>query len=246
MRESFRSGRWAWGRVGVTSLAVFVLLLVGAAAVAAQRDVLDPNAEIEQTDISETLQTAEEMTGRSPNEMDWGQEEDSSSPALDERDMAGISPNAVDEVVEILPSAQAASVAVSANSRQYFITLTNVNGAAADTTCPAGYHMASLFEMGDVTDLVYASDHAAAKLLTDQGSGPAAGWWGWARTGGAASVASVAGRANCNAWASSTSGEYGTLVRLNPEWVDSATTISPWEAQTWSCAGTAPVWCMED
>jgi hypothetical protein len=130
--------------------------------------------------------------------------------------------------------------------RHFYVSMTNVSGDDAINSCADGYHLASVWEILDVTDLVYASDHAAAKLLTDQGSGPAAGWWGWARTGGAASVANVAGRANCNAWASSTSGEYGTLVRLNPDWTDSATTISSWEAQTWSCAGTAPVWCVSD
>lgn len=130
--------------------------------------------------------------------------------------------------------------------RHFYITNTNVNGSQAAAACAEGYHMASLWEIHQVSGLIYANTHPAAKLRADNGSGPTAGWWGWARTGYDSSVTNTAGRANCGNWTSATSGEYGTLVRLPDNWTASATVISPWEAQTWSCSGTAPVWCVGD
>lgn len=130
--------------------------------------------------------------------------------------------------------------------RHFYITTANLLGDAALDTCAEGYHFASLWEILDVNDLKYAEDHPAAKVRADQGDGPAAGWWGWVRTGVDAYTGNSAGQANCNLWASSEVGDYGTIVRLDPVWTDAAVAISPWETQTWSCAGTAPVWCVSD
>jgi hypothetical protein len=140
----------------------------------------------------------------------------------------------------------AAAVPHLANEKPHFyITNFSVQGAGADTSCAAGYHMASLWEIFDPSARTYAN-LPVAKTRTDQGSGPVAGWWGWVRTGYDSSVQDQAGRANCSLWSSSTAGEYGTIVKLTDNWTAAAQTVNPWQPQTWSCAGTAPVWCVSD
>lgn len=135
---------------------------------------------------------------------------------------------------------------VSLGQRSFYVTLSNVNGDQALNSCAEGYHMASLYELHDPTALTYALGEPTAKTLADQGTGPVAGWWGWVRTGGVASTTNAAGQANCDLWTSAVAGEYGTLVRLSQDWTAPATAISPWQAQTWSCSGLAPVWCISD
>lgn len=130
--------------------------------------------------------------------------------------------------------------------RHFYISNSNVKGNQAVAACAEGYHMASLWEIQQVSGLTYAKDHPDAKVRTDNGSGPTAGWWGWVRTGNDASVDNIAGKANCSNWTSTTSGQYGTLVRLSDNRTQPAKVISPWEAQTWACSGVAPVWCAGD
>lgn len=240
MRRNSLAGRW----FGVAIIMVLVLLLFGAVAVMAQTDGLNPNDVGEQNEEPEAIMAAEEMVGKSPNS-------EAIEPVIsppDDRDMVGRSPNEAEGVMEQGVIAPSALFTVNPNGRSFFITQASVNGAAADTACPDGFHMASFYEMADVTDLVYiaGAGGVAAKTRTDQGGGPVAGWWGWARTGGDASTANQAGVANCSLWESDTAGEYGSLVQLNPTWTSAAVTVSPWRSQTWSCGGTAPVWCIED
>jgi hypothetical protein len=144
------------------------------------------------------------------------------------------------------PEAEAVVPHLASEKPHFFITSANYTGAQADTSCPAGYHMASLWEMMNPSERTYASSLAVAKTRGDQGSGPVAGWWGWVRTGVDGFVGNEAGRANCAVWTSTTAGEYGTIVRLAENWTSGAIAISPWQAQTWSCTGVAPVWCASD
>jgi hypothetical protein len=144
------------------------------------------------------------------------------------------------------PEAPAALPHLLGQPRRFYVTAANHDGSQGLNVCAAGYHMASLWEMLDPTALDYASGVSGAKTRADQGSGPVAGWWGWARTGNDAYTANIAGRANCNLWTSVAPNDYGTVVRLAEVWTDSASAISPWQAQTWNCGGTAPVWCVSD
>lgn len=204
-----------------------------------------------QGDADNTLAPAA-MAGESPND---GALESALAPgvqnALPVEEMVGRSPNgevAGEDAGQAAPSGEAApdAAALAADERVlFFITLANVNGAAADTTCPAGYHMANLYELSDPTNLVYVSS-PSAKVRADQGTGPVAGWWGWVRTGVDSSVANVAGQANCANWTSTTGGQYGTIAQLTDNWTATGVAISPWRAQTWSCGGIAPVWCVAD
>lgn len=146
----------------------------------------------------------------------------------------------------VAPAAETEASDLDGGKRRFFVTNFNATGANADAACPAGYHMASLWELHDPSSLVYASDVPAAFTRPDRGTGPVAGWWAWVRTGVDNSVANQAGQANCAVWSSNTVGQYGTIVRLADQWAAAGAAISPWQAQTWSCSGVAPVWCVSN
>ena len=162
---------------------VGVLVMVGVAAVAAQNEPRSPNDVVEEPAAPSNTLPVEAMVGRSPNEV-WS---DEAAPAEDGREMEGQSPNEA--------QAPAAALAVGAG-RRFFVTTAHGNGDAADTLCPAGYHLASLWELHDVTELVYDASAPGAKTRQDMGTGPVTGWWGWVRTGGDSFTANSAGRAS--------------------------------------------------
>ena len=208
-----------------------------------------------QGDADNTLAPAA-MAGESPNDAALRAALESAlAPGVENtlpvEEMVGRSPNgevAGEDAGQAAPSAEAApdAAALAAAGRsRFFVTLNNTTGANADTLCPAGYHMASLYELADPTNLAYVNI-PGAKTRADQGDGPVAGWWGWVHTGYDSSVANQAGQANCANWTSSTGGQYGTIVQLTDIWTAAGVAISPWRAQTWSCGGIAPVWCVAD
>jgi hypothetical protein len=83
--------------------------------------------------------------------------------------------------------------------RGYYLTTTLHNGAQATTACAAGFHMASLWEMFDTSNLKYETGLGFTR--PDSGFGPPLSL-GWVRTGGNASFSTTPGFANCNAWTS--------------------------------------------
>lgn len=133
-----------------------------------------------------------------------------------------------------------------ARGRSFYVTASDYRANEVLTACAEGYHMASLWEVLEVSNLTYAYDHPDAMTRGDSGVGPVSNWWAWIRTGGQATTINTAGRANCSAWTIAKDNNYGTLARLNDTWTGQATAISPWQAQTWVCNGIAPVWCVED
>src|SRR4030095_14217317 len=99
-------------------------------------------------------------------------------------------------------------------------------------------HMASLWEIDDLTNLRYNRDLGVTGD-DDSGSGPPTFMAGWIRTGSTSFSGSVPGRANCNLWASS-SGGAGTNVFLPAFWFSppdghDLTVIDPWVAITHIC-----------
>jgi hypothetical protein len=111
-------------------------------------------------------------------------------------------------------------------------------GNQALTACAAGFHMASLWEIYDPSNLKY--DTTLGLVHADSGSGPPSGAFnagqGWIRTG-APGASNVPGVANCQAW-STTSGQ-GTRASL--------TAIGgPWAVIEDPCAGESRVWCVEE
>ncbi len=128
--------------------------------------------------------------------------------------------------------------------RQYYLTKEEVTGGNALTACAAGYHMASLWEIFDTSNLRYNTDLGFTR--EDSGSGPPAGLHGWIRTGSASTTSSTPGIGNCAAWTTSENVP-GTLAALSSDWtVASDSPTNPWGSAAGSCLGTFPVWCVAD
>jgi len=113
----------------------------------------------------------------------------------------------------------AAPLASSASMRQYYLTKTGSDGAHALTLCASGYHMASMWEIVDPSNLKYNT--TLGLTTADSGQGPAISW-GRVRTGFFANTSTTTGYANCNAWTSATGGEYGTAAQLPWGWLTTA------------------------
>jgi len=129
--------------------------------------------------------------------------------------------------------------------RRFYLTQNYVNGANALTACAAGFHMASLWELLDVSNFRY--DTLLGTTADDSGQGPFVGG-GWVRTG-TYSYPGVfdPGSASCSAWTSSSGTQNGSLAGLDTYWNDSnVTDIPPWYPFAVSCNNVNKVWCVED
>ena len=131
--------------------------------------------------------------------------------------------------------------------RQFYLTQTTHNGGQALSACASGYHMASLWEIFDTSNVRYNSVLGLTK--GDSGFGPPTNEPGWIRTGAVASPASSPGLGNCNAWTSASSMDNGTVVGITFVW-DSAEVIriTPWVtgAPAPICFAAFHVWCVQD
>ena len=94
--------------------------------------------------------------------------------------------------------------------RQFYLTQTTHTGAAALYACAPGYHMASMWEILDPSNLLYNVSRGATQ--DDSGDGPPNDLDGWVRTGNNASGAGSAGSANCDAWTSQFEEDDGTVA----------------------------------
>jgi hypothetical protein len=131
--------------------------------------------------------------------------------------------------------------------RSFYVTQTTHTGSQALTACAEGYHMASLWEIFDTSNLRYQTQLGVTS--GDSGFGPPSFQFGWIRTGagiGPPGGGSAPGIANCVAWTSASNADSGTVVRLAPNWEATATMVSPWQTGTPSCLIPQNVWCMQD
>ena len=129
--------------------------------------------------------------------------------------------------------------------RKYYLTSSSTfDGSEALTACSAGYHMASLAEIFDPTNLDYNS--ALGVVGADSGGGPPFSFAGWVRTGVSSSVNAVPGNANCAVWTSNSVANNGTTINLQPQWATPSIQVSPWDALVGACNATKRVWCVED
>ncbi len=145
---------------------------------------------------------------------------------------------------EAAASGPQASAAGSTGMRRYYQTRwASYDGDTADTACASGYHMASLWEILDPSNLKY--DTSLGYQNYDSGQGPPAGSAGWVRTGGDSSNSSTAGVGNCNNWSSNSNGDYGTYASLPTDWTV-AQDIYVWQVNTQTCDTKTLVWCVED
>jgi len=131
--------------------------------------------------------------------------------------------------------------------RSFYLTRTGHDGIEALTACAPGYHMASLWEIFDPTDLRY--DTSLGFVQDDSGAGPPIGF-GWIRTGVEARLVSntFGGPVNCRAWTSDNGALHeGTAVSLTNVWHSSAgSPLSHWQATVSTCADPFRVWCVQD
>ena len=128
--------------------------------------------------------------------------------------------------------------------RYYYLTYTPVSGNQALGACATNYHMASLWEIMDTSHLIY--DELIGEVTYDSGEGPPSEIVGWVRTGTAGEEDTfVAGKDNCQLWASDHWEHYGSLASLNSYWnVDTA--IPGWSTSVSRCDLSYRVWCVQD
>ena len=137
-------------------------------------------------------------------------------------------------------------------ARKYYLTQGQYDGSEALSACADGYHMASLWEILDPSNLSY--DTSLGGTVADSGFGPPNGS-GWIRTGFLASAGTpgadgtiTPGAANCEAWTSASSEGRGTtaLIPVYGDTENEVTLISPWVARTTTCSARPRVWCVQD
>jgi hypothetical protein len=80
------------------------------------------------------------------------------------------------------------------------LTKNSADGSQALTACAAGFHMASLWEIFDPSNLQY--DGTLGRTNDDSGFGPPTADFflngGWVRTGFGSSATGAVGETNCN------------------------------------------------
>jgi hypothetical protein len=139
------------------------------------------------------------------------------------------------------------SLAQSSGMRQFYLTIPGHPGGTAKTACAAGYHMASLWEIADPSNLRY--NIALGFAQADSGGGPPADeayMLGWVRTGYVSDHSSTPGRANCNGWTVGSYGIYGTTASLPSQWTADLQDIGVWQLAVQYCSDYYRVWCIED
>jgi hypothetical protein len=132
----------------------------------------------------------------------------------------------------------------STGMRQFYQTKGQYDGSEASTACEEGYHMASLWEIADPSNLKYNT--ALGISWQDSGSGPPAIDYGWVRTGYVNYTSYGAGEANCDAWSSDSYSHWGTVVVLPWDWTAEWDDMNVWTASVIECGYSQFVWCIED
>ena len=134
--------------------------------------------------------------------------------------------------------------------RRFYLTEGGYDGSQALGACDSGFHMASMWEILDVTQLSY--DASRGVTQADSGEGPPAYMAGWIRTGmPSEDTVGLSGTTNCQAWTSSIKGSAGTQVYLYRSWPWGGEAVSDSRIPWWypgggNCAVPAQVWCVED
>lgn len=175
-------------------------------------------------------------------------------------------------IIVILQSMQQrlAALEKAVQPKRYFITADiNITATAAPNACGPGFHMASLFEILDPSNMAYDNTNDLAFKQTDHdlGAGPPSTYHGWVHTGYYNSHGLTDDGfllplgANCDGWSSDDTydadGNYrwGTAVALMFTWKyvvlpgDSERlrrAVPWWDADRRVCSGSRPVWCVSD
>ncbi|NIN66659.1 MAG: hypothetical protein GTO63_18625 [Anaerolineae bacterium] len=131
---------------------------------------------------------------------------------------------------------------------RYYLTASQHLGDDALGACAEGYHMASLWEIWDVSNLYYDTDLGYCwddAPLGDCGEGPPAARAGWVRTGADAVASGVGpGGDSCIAYTSPSGSERGTVASLPSDWSSPPSTMGVWVASNSYCDSPNRVWCV--
>jgi hypothetical protein len=139
----------------------------------------------------------------------------------------------------------AAPAKSTAPVRGYYLTPGTFDGSHALSACVPGYHMASIYEVHEPSNLRYDTNLGVNE--DDSGLGPPSLHTGWMRTGFNALFNTGAGFDNCRAWTSNSSGDNGTNVYLELDFIGSSgVTTAPWLGQSSLCSRALQVWCVQD
>jgi hypothetical protein len=135
------------------------------------------------------------------------------------------------------------------NGRSFYLSKTSVPGGMAATSCSPGFHMASIYELLNVSTLRY--EITLGLRSVDSGEGPPGLSFGWARTGSGADPLRT-----CDHWTSSAPSPYqGFVIRLNDLTTGSgvAPSLQPWEFlgfgeqySSANCSTPHNVWCVQN
>jgi hypothetical protein len=130
------------------------------------------------------------------------------------------------------------------NGRHVYVTTAYYFPAQALSACASPYHMASFWEIMDVSNLIYDYDHPDAATQSDSGSGPPSEYAGWVRTGYSSSGSNTAGTGNCYNWTSSSASSYGTVAKLTRQWETAPSQADLWDFGPYPCNLSGRVWCV--
>ncbi len=150
----------------------------------------------------------------------------------------------------------AAATKSTAPARGFYLTNDRFQGdllaPGKPAVCAAGYHMASIWEIHEPSNLRY--DTALGVTTEDSGAGPPAGLAGWARSGAYNGDNPII--QNCNNWTSADPATLGPGVQLPKVWVDVLGVnsvgfpymdfIAPWTPFFRECSLARRVWCVQD
>jgi hypothetical protein len=136
------------------------------------------------------------------------------------------------------------TTAVGGGDRHAYLTNAGYYTNSMLNACASGYHMASLWEILDVSNLTYDYTHPDAKRQSDSGYGPPGAWYGFVRTGMPTSGSATAGTGNCLNWTSVSASDYGVAVILPQGWETAPGEISAWNVTAFPCNTNGPVWCV--
>jgi hypothetical protein len=141
--------------------------------------------------------------------------------------------------------------------RQFYLSKARVQGNQVLSTCAAGFHMASRFEIASLSGVVYDAKRGTSS--DDSGSGPpsaaatysSTGPSGWIRTGGDARYTksndpSGAATANCAVWTSNSHDAYGTIAFLKDRFAIDNGAPAFWDGHDERCDVPHSVWCVGD
>lgn len=147
------------------------------------------------------------------------------------------------------------------SARKFYLTKNQFQGNQAINACTSGYHMASYWEIHEISGLQY--DTTLGIEADDSGSGPPSqitisptqhGFaYGWIRTGNQSSFQGSIqwpGSPNCASWTSNANGLTGTEVSPNVQWsgpnAPNQPAFSTWMYTATSCGAAQSVWCVQN